>query len=150
MNKFELSAAFFIGHENIDSDHVELVRILNDMVDGFVAGDVEVCRNGWQQFCTKLDQHFNEEAKIMSDLGYVDDVEDDHQEILDHVTALGKRDNSLDDWEACLFEMRNHLLSWILKKDLLFAEHLVTIGYNDADRKKSYKEKKSQVKGSFS
>ena len=134
MNKFELSSAFLIGHEKIDSDHFGLVRILNDMVDGFILGDVEVCRKGWQQFCAKLDQHFIDEAKIMDDLGYVDDVEDDHQEILDHVNTLGMRENSLDDWEACLFEMRNHLLSWILKKDLLFAEYLITIGYNDTDR----------------
>ncbi len=144
MNKFDLSPVFLIGHEKIDSDHRELVSILNDMVDGFVAGDVRHCRKEWQKFCTKLEQHFIDETRVMDDFGYAgDDDEDDHQEILDHVNALGKRDNSLDDWEACLFEMRNHLLSWILKKDLLFAEYLITIGYDEAEQENLKLYKKS-------
>ncbi|MBL4801550.1 MAG: hypothetical protein JKY45_06620 [Emcibacter sp.] len=67
----------------------------------------------------------------MQDFGYIsDDPKDEHQKILDHVTMLKRKNNSLKDWELCLFEMRNDLLTWILKHDLKFAEYLVTIGYN--------------------
>lgn len=139
MNKFELSSAFLIGHEKIDSDHAGLVKILNDMVDSFVSSDVCSCRDVWLLFCTKLEQHFIDEVHIMNSFGFDEDgAEEEHQQILDHVNALGKNNTTIDDWEECLFEMRNHLLSWILKKDLLFAEYLITTGYNESYRKVSY------------
>jgi len=133
VNKFELSPAFLIGHKKIDSDHQALVKILNEMVDGFEAGDVELCQKKWHQFCTRLEQHFGDEITIMDDFDFAQTGhEAEHQEILDHIKAAGERDHSLDNWESCLFEMRSDLMSWILKKDLLFAEHLITIGYNES------------------
>jgi len=56
----------------------------------------------------------------------------DHQKLLNHVQNMGKGCNTLTRWQDCLFEMRNDLLSWILREDLHFAEHLVTIGYNNS------------------
>ncbi len=132
MNKFELTSAFLIGHEKIDSDHGGLVNTLNEMIDGFVAQDLDVCQKKWQQFCVQLTQHFADESKIMNEFGYIEDDHDaDHQKILFHVNTLGNKDNALDDWEHCLFEVRSDLLTLILKHDLKFAEHLVTIGYNN-------------------
>jgi hemerythrin-like metal-binding protein len=137
VNKFELSTAFMIGHEKIDSDHASLVENLNEMSDAFVAGNVEGCLKEWQKFIAQLDQHFIDESEIMESFGFAefgyirDEHEDDHQKILARVKSMGKKNNTLDDWEACLFDMRNDLLSWILKHDLLFAEHLITIGYNE-------------------
>ena len=131
MNKFELSSAFLIGHEKIDSDHVALVETLNVMVDAFTAKDIETCQKTWLHFCAQLKQHFIDETKIMNDFGYIEkDQGNDHQEILKHINTLGQDHNSLSDWEDCLLEMRNNLLSWILKHDLRFAQHLITIGYN--------------------
>lgn len=131
MDKFEFSTAFLIGQEKIDSDHIDLIAILNEMVDGFMQGDTHLCQNKWQEFYTKLEKHFVDETEIMINYGYIDDdVDDDHEKVLDHIINLGNKENSLENWEFCLYEMRNYLLSWILKKDLLFAEHLVTIGYN--------------------
>ncbi len=139
MNKFELSPAFIIGHEKIDSDHVELINILNEMIDGFVAEDLEYCQKKWQQFCVSLEQHFIDETEIMDDFGYIpldhdDDHEQDHQKILISVAAMAKKFSTLDDWEIGLFEVRNDLLTFILKHDLKFAEYLITIGYNNARR----------------
>lgn len=133
MNKFELTPAFLIGHKKIDSDHAELVNILNEMIDGFRRGDAAFCQEKWQQFCVMLKQHFREESRIMRDFGFVDiDHEEDHKNILARLNIMENNDNSLDNWEACLFEMRNDFLSTILKHDLKFAEYLITIGYNEA------------------
>ncbi len=130
MNKFELSEAFLIGHEKIDADHSSLVQILNDMVDGFLADDLSDCKLKWKQFSDDLKQHFIDETKIMHDFGFVEyEHEQDHNSIIDRIYTQGQKCNSLEDWEMSLFEMRNELLSTILKHDLKFAEHLVTIGY---------------------
>ena len=132
MNKFELSSAFLIGHEKIDADHAGLVNILNEMVDGFEGGDLNICKLKWEQFTKGLKQHFIDEAEIMNDFGYIEDEHDhDHDKILDHLITQEKKCNSLSDWEASIFEMRSELLSTILKHDLKFAEHLVTIGYSE-------------------
>ena len=131
MNKFELSKAFYIGHEKIDADHRDLVRILNEMVDVCEAGDVLACQQKWHLFCQRIEQHFRDEIQIMNDFGYIkDDHEQGHQKILARVTEMKEQAHSLEDWQECLHEMRNDLLAWILKQDLLFAEHLVTIGHN--------------------
>lgn len=131
MNKFELSKAFHIGHEQIDADHGDLVRILNEMVDVFEAGDILGCQQTWHLFCQRIEKHFVDEIKIMADFGYVEDEHDQgHQQILDRIVELKNQAQTLEHWEDCLVEMRSDLLVWILKHDLLFAEHLVTIGYN--------------------
>lgn len=132
MNKFELSPVFLIGHEKIDSDHVLLVDILNEMVGSFILGSRDICLQKWRKFCEKLERHFTDEMDIMTGFGYSSDEHiKNHQKILARVKLMGKADNTLDDWEVCLFDMRNDLLSQILKHDLLFAEHLITIGYNE-------------------
>ena len=132
MEKFILSDAFHIGHKKIDSDHENLVSILNDMVGGYVNNDKSLCRDKWYMFCEALELHFKEEGVIMADIGFAQEIhEGGHDNILKHIRALGRDDNSLDDWEDCLYEMRNKLLSWILKEDLIFAEYLVTIEYKD-------------------
>lgn len=131
MIKFELSKAFHIGHEKIDADHRDLVRILNEMVDVFEAGDIPGCQQTWHLFCQRIEQHFGDEIKIMTDFGYGEDDHDaGHQKILDRLIEMKNQAQSLNDWERCLIEMRSELLVWILKHDLLFAEHLVSIGYN--------------------
>lgn len=130
MNKFELSPAFLIGHKKIDADHALLVEILNEIVDSTNAGDLISCQRLWQQFIDKLQQHFTDEEKIMDSLGF-SHLGHGHQQALEKITSLGQKCETQDCWEDCLFEMRNELLSWILKKDLYFAEHLVTIGYNN-------------------
>ena len=133
VNKFELSPAFLIGHDDIDSDHTELVKILNKMVDSYISQDIKNCHKIWQQFCVRLEQHFTKETKIMSDFGYREEGQtSDHQRILNHLEHLGGAENSLYDWEVCLFEMRNELLAWILRHDLKFSEYLITVGYNEA------------------
>ncbi|MCF6197655.1 MAG: hypothetical protein L3J50_13250 [Emcibacter sp.] len=133
MNKFELSSAFLIGHDDIDSDHDELVIILNKMVDSYSEQNTKHCHEIWQQFCARLEQHFAKETKIMSDFGYHEEGQtSDHQRILSHLEHLGGAENSLYDWEVCLFEMRNELLAWILRHDLKFSEYLITVGYNEA------------------
>ncbi|GEM_PF-2734085 len=132
VNKFELSSAFIIGHKVIDGEHAELVSILNDMVDGFVTGDNGYCKSRWRHFCEKLRLHFKHEIKIMDDLGFeAGRHEGHHEEMLDHISKVGADCHSLEDWENCLFIMRNDLLSWVLKHDLKFAEHLVSIGYSE-------------------
>lgn len=109
-----------------------LVTILNEMVDGFVAEDIELCQQKWHQFYRHLQKHFEDEVKIMFDLGFITEEHNDHhEEVLAHARALGANCKSLVDWEVCLYELRNDLLIWILKHDLKFAEHLITIGYND-------------------
>jgi len=130
VNKFELSPAFLIGHKKIDSDHATLVEILNRIVDSFNSGDLPSCQKQWHLFCEKLQQHFADEEKIMDNLGF-DRPGNDHQHILENIKSLGTKCETQNCWEDCLFAMRNELLSWILKKDLYFAEYLVTIGYND-------------------
>jgi len=133
VNKFELSPAFLIGHDDIDSDHAELIKILNEMTDSFMAQDTKRCHEIWQQFCAKLNQHFIDETKVMAGFGYTEEKENsDHQKILAHIDTLGGEQNTLEDWKNCLFEMRNEFLSWILRHDLKFSEHLITIGYNQA------------------
>lgn len=131
VNKFELSSAFIIGHEEIDAEHAELVDILNDMVDCFIERNVDYCKSKWQDFCEKLEQHFAHEIKIMDGLGFEDaQHEKGHEEILRHIQEIGANCQSLEDWEDCLFTMRNDLLTWVLKHDLKFAEYLFTIGYS--------------------
>lgn len=130
MKKFELSPVFLIGHDKIDSDHAGLVRILNEMVDGCNGEDVKCCHQKWQQFYQTLRQHFIDEASIMIDYGYTRDPLE-HQKILTIVKSMGEDCKDLNCWENFLFTVRNELLSWILKKDMLFAEHLITIGYNN-------------------
>lgn len=139
MEKFILSAAFKIGHKKIDSDHVKLVAILNDMVDGFVNNDKNICQEKWGIFCEALELHFKEESVIMADIGFVpDDHEVEHDNALNHIKQLGREIISLEDWEGCLYEMRNKLLSLILKEDLIFAEYLVTIAYKDGLKETLY------------
>ena len=130
MNKFEISSAFIIGHEIIDSEHRELVSILNDMVDHYLAEDVESCKKLWGEFCEKLKQHFENEMEIMTELGFkADNHEEGHERVLEQIYNLGNACEKLEDWANCLFAMRNDLLSWILRHDLGFAEYLDSIGY---------------------
>lgn len=132
MKKFELSTAFLIGHEKIDSDHAELVVILNEMVDGFLKKDVDHCKTKWQSFCDRFKKHVQDEEIIMDEFGFFDQKhENTHQKVYEHVQSLGHGCDTLADWEACLYEMRNDVLTLILKHDLKFAEHLITVGYND-------------------
>ncbi len=132
MNKFILSDAFRIGHKKIDSDHEKLVCILNEMVGGFANNDKYLCQEKWQLFCEALELHFKEESVIMVDMGFMHNaLAEGHNNVLKRIEALGRESNSLDDWEECLYEMRNKLLSWILKEDLIFAEYLVAINYKE-------------------
>jgi len=131
MSKIALSAAFLIGHDVIDTEHAELVSILNDMADGCRLEDAGRCQQSWQLLCKKLDQHFTNEENIMSNLGFnVSDHKQHHQEIAEYVKTLGQQSQTLTDWGNCFSEMQHKILSQILKHDLPFAEHLVTIGYN--------------------
>ena len=132
MNKFEISSAFIIGHDIIDKEHAELVSILNDMVDCFLEKDVDYCKSKWIEFCDKLKLHFDHEMEIMAELGFkTEKHEDHHRDVLKHILKTGTDCNTLEDWQNCLFIMRNDLLSWVLKHDLGFAEHLVSTGYNE-------------------
>tara|TARA_R110002096_G_scaffold151307_9_gene313791 strand:- start:9397 stop:9801 length:405 start_codon:yes stop_codon:yes gene_type:complete len=132
VNKFELTPAFFIGHKEIDADHAALVSLLNKMVDAYMAEDLTACHDKWQQFCHKLEIHFATEVAIMQKFEFRESAghEEEHQEIIKIAKSLGEGCTTLGGWETCLFTMRDSLLSLILKRDLKFAEHLVTIGYN--------------------
>ncbi len=132
MNKFELSSAFIIGQEKIDSDHLRLVKILNDMVDGIVKRDVAYCQLKWEEFFTSLEQHLKDEEKIMHDFGFIHkNTSIEHKKILTTMRDLGNNGNSITDWKQCIYKMRDGLLTCILKEDLIFAEFLATIGYSE-------------------
>ncbi|NOZ67558.1 MAG: hypothetical protein GXP00_13875 [Alphaproteobacteria bacterium] len=133
MNKMELSPAFLIGHREIDDEHRQLVKVLNDMAKGYTLKDIGLCRQNWQLFCDLLRKHFTHEEKIMADMDYIKKEHHDcHQTILTSAQNAGRESKTLNDWEQCLFKLRDEILSQILRHDLHFAEHLVAIGYNDS------------------
>ncbi|VAV91505.1 hypothetical protein MNBD_ALPHA02-2526 [hydrothermal vent metagenome] len=133
MNEIELSPAFLIGHKVIDDEHRELVKVLNNMARGYVLKDIDFCRQNWHLFCNLLQQHFTHEEKIMSDMGYVkEEHHDSHQSILTNTQDAGRQCKTLEDWGKCLLELRDEILSQILRHDLKFSEYLITIGVNQA------------------
>ena len=132
MDITELSSAFLIGHDQIDEEHLELVEILNDMAKGLLSKDIAICEQDWKKFCEKLAQHNINEAKIMEEFGF-DSLkhQDGDKVILLKIIAVGEECANITDWRECFYEMRHQFLSLILKHDLYFAEHLVSIGYQD-------------------
>ncbi|MCF8475157.1 MAG: hypothetical protein K9G26_10720 [Emcibacter sp.] len=132
MKYFELTPAFLVGHEQIDKEHLEIIGLLNGMVDAFTASDTDHCQKIFTNICERLEMHFKNEAEIMEEFGFIDARRENIDDlILEKVKKLGNVQNSLADWKQFIFEMRHELLILILKDDLKFAEHLITIGYND-------------------
>ncbi len=133
MDGTELTSAFLIGHDVIDTEHAGLVDILNEMAKGLMAKDIGHCKEKWQLFCEKLEQHFASEEKIMASFDYVRREHNNHHSImLEQMLVIGRDCNTLEGWEECFYQMRHEILSQILKYDLYFAEYLVTINYEDS------------------
>lgn len=132
VNKLKLSSAFLIGHEKIDSDHDELVNILNTMIDVCKIHDADICLEVWNKFYDRLRLHFKEEEDIMREFDFEDEVHvKDHQAILTDVQSLCEKYKQQNNWEGCIREIRQNMLAQVLRHDLKFAEYLVTIGYNE-------------------
>ena len=131
VRKFRVSAAFTIGHEKIDSDHAELIDMLNDMIDAVVANDLHSMEGKGQAFHERLKRHFIEEENIMKGFGFVDKNHFQlYNDVLVKIQQKCESCKSIEDWQDCILEMGGNLMSWVLKNDLKFAEHLVTMGYN--------------------
>ena len=134
MNKTELSSAFLIGHKEVDADHEELINILNALIEvcEINDNDNDECYEKWQQFCDRLCQHFIDEEKIMRQFNFIDEEHEiEHQTILKNFSTMGEKYKAQNNWEECIFEIRHSVLAQILRHDLKFAEHLVSIGYNE-------------------
>ncbi|PCJ38128.1 MAG: hypothetical protein COA81_13290, partial [Alphaproteobacteria bacterium] len=102
------------------------------MTEGYRSKDIGHCKESWQLFCEKLEQHFDSEEKIMASFNYVKEEHNNcHQKILGQTLAVGRDCETLEDWRGCLYQIRDEILSQILRHDLHFAEHLIGIGYNE-------------------
>jgi len=135
MNKFELSPAFYIGHENIDRDHKELVVILNAMIDACQNKDISVCKKLWAEFYKKMQKHFEYEEQIQTEFRFekVSEHRARSTEILHNMKKLSENAVDIDDWCKCIEEVFHNLMPFILRNDLPFAEHLHAIKHARRD-----------------
>lgn len=131
MQKFKISTAFKIGHEKIDSDHAELIGLLNDMIDAVGTNDLGSMPDRGQVYYERLKLHFIEEQDIMKGFGFVDEKHFQlYNDILDKTQQKKEGCKTLEDWQGYILGMGNYLMSWVLKNDLKFAEYLITVGHN--------------------
>ncbi|MCF6197656.1 MAG: hypothetical protein L3J50_13255, partial [Emcibacter sp.] len=73
------------------------------------------------------------EEKIMANLGYVSENHNNsHHAILRTTLTAGRDCKTLTEWRKCIFQLRDEILSQILRHDLHFAEYLTSINYNDS------------------
>jgi len=67
---FRLTDALMIGHPKIDAEHQHIVELLDDFRGSLEAGDDNGCAEKIKQMGKAINSHFENEEKIMEELGY--------------------------------------------------------------------------------
>lgn len=134
MKHFELRPGFLVGHRQIDSEHAELVALLNACIDIANAnGDRTTFTAKFCEFEEAVRKHIVDEERIMMDLGYKDTNEDAgiHRESVTIFRELVDDCKRNVDTETILKQAIAALLEKMLKADLGLKGHLHKIGYQD-------------------
>jgi hemerythrin-like metal-binding protein len=132
VKRFEMTNIYRIGHAKIDEDHRQIVQIVNELIDAYLAENLNLCDEKLKEFRDRLALHFVDENAIMVKLDYVDPHHDKlHSDIGQALDDLSGNYDTLAKWRACIEVLLDTFIVWILRHDLKFAAHLETIGYKD-------------------
>ncbi|MFC1673956.1 bacteriohemerythrin [Pseudomonadota bacterium] len=135
MKHFELRPGFLVGHRQIDTEHAELVALLNACIDiANAGGDRAAFIAKFCEFEDAIRQHIIDEEIIMAELGYRDTDADAgvHQETTSIFHELVDDCKRNVDTDTILKQAVAALLEKMLKADLGLKGHLHKIGYQDA------------------
>jgi len=129
MALFEWDTSYELDIPQIDNQHKELVRMINDLYDSIKAGQApETVNLILSQLLKYVEIHFDTEELAMQEMGYPDFQEHLvlHEDLRHKVFDL-KRDQ-LQGREIATFELLNFLTGWlkehIAHEDKLFGKFI--------------------------
>lgn len=132
MDHIQLTDALKTGHVQIDTEHQELIGILNnciDLVDR--SGSVDAVRVTLMELQTRLKQHIVDEEDIMAQLGFTD-LEMEREE---HARGLKELQKLLDTCqqgvglETLVKDVSALIIEIFIKSDVGLKGYLQGIGY---------------------
>ena len=131
MNIIELSPAFKIGHNIIDKEYVKIVDILNRLHDLISCENRIISKDQWAYFVAKLEHHFALEENIKTTYAYPRIAIDRtiSSRLVKNARKNAQKCQSQTDWQKCIVETIHSIISYILRYDLMFAQHLREIGF---------------------
>lgn len=132
MGHLKISAPLLVGHAEIDKEHQELAALVNRGMKSVADGALETCAGTLEELVAKLEQHFQNEERIMSELGY-SDIQDharQHRDCMTKVIKLHKQCRNSDcRGEDCVLDILSLVLEDLVSEDINFKSHLQAIGY---------------------
>ncbi len=129
MQKLIFAENWRIGHKQIDEEHEELLKMINEMVDDIEEADVVKFGESLAFFCEKVAIHFDNETKIMSALGYEEQKHENmHSDLLKELELISRKVEH-GDFDRTLSIVFDIFVKKILKGDIYFADYLRNINY---------------------
>ena len=131
--RFRLTDSLMTGHPEVDSEHEQLVVLLNEVVDFLWVGDAKGCAETINELTKILKGHFENEEKIMESLGYKH--LEAHKKA--HKNVIRKYDLLIEDTEHNGYEsgFANKLTSVFfddfIKADMGFKRHMQDIDFRE-------------------
>lgn len=115
MSTLDWNESMSVGFEPIDSQHRELVQILNDLFDADAQGhDKEILSDILTRLINYTREHFSAEERYFDKFGYPwsDAHKDEHRKLLQQVNTFKE---SFDAGETVLTdEIRSFLTEWVV------------------------------------
>lgn len=128
---FNIIAPLKTGHEEIDSEHEEIVLLLNEFTNSQDAGDSQACADKLTEIFETLKTHIKNEERIMEEHGY-NGLEVQKKK---HVGMINKLDDLILSWntENNKSSFTEHLRLLFIEDffddDMAFADHLQLVNY---------------------
>jgi len=129
MALFDWSKSYELDIPQIDTQHKELVRMINDLYSSLKGeGSAESVNQTLSQLLRYVDVHFDTEERAMQELGYPDfNVHHQmHEYLRRRVFDLEK--DQLQGRNIATFELLNFLVDWlknhIAQEDMQFGQYL--------------------------
>jgi hemerythrin-like metal-binding protein len=133
MAPFRLIDPLITGHAEVDAEHQQLTDLLNELMNAVKRADDKACAGKINEISKAINSHFQNEVKIMGELGY-DDV-DAHK--ADHASVLNGYNMLIKDAERNGYggsfssEMTSILVYDMIRADQPFKAYLQEIGYQE-------------------
>jgi hemerythrin len=131
---FEWNPSYELGIEQIDGQHKELVRMINDLYDSIKGRDsAEVVNRTLAQLLQYVEVHFDTEERAMQERGYPEFSEHHklHEDLRRKVFDLKK--SQLQGVDIATFELLNFLTDW-LKEHIAYEDKLFGDFVNKMER----------------
>lgn len=118
--EIELLESFKTCHAGIDTDHEQMIDIINSVSDATIKRELGQCKKLLLSFMDFARDHFTREEKILFDSGFPGA----ESHALYHQELLGRADGVR---QLCV-EMAGFLIEDVVKGDSQFVSHLIEKG----------------------